>query len=148
MTDLLPSPCVPCVPCGSRIRVRYPSGWTCATCEWRVGDTPDGELLPEREDFVYYLRFDDRITIGALTGPRSRLRQLRFDELLAFERGGRATEPKRNAQVAGHRFPGSEWFRSHEPRADHIRSAAAGAEDPWPCTTAGEASSSRLDDAL
>ena len=36
-TDLLPSPCLAC---GSRIGVRYPSGWVCAECEWRVGEVP------------------------------------------------------------------------------------------------------------
>src|ERR1700712_5079781 len=55
-TDLLPSPCVAC---GSRIGVRYVSGWVCAVCEWRVGEVADGELPPVRVDVVYYLRFGD-----------------------------------------------------------------------------------------
>jgi len=80
---------------------------------------------------VYYLRFDDRIKIGTSSNPRSRLAQLRFDELLAFERGGRAIEQKRHAQFASQRFSGSEWFHSHRALDRHIRSLAAGVEDPW-----------------
>jgi hypothetical protein len=128
LTDLLPAPCVAC---GSRVGVRYPSGWICATCEWRVGETPDGEVSPTRIDVVYYLRFGDRIKIGTSSNPRARLGQLRFDELLAFERGGRSTEQRRHAQFAAHRFPGSEWFHSNEPLVAHIRRIAAGVDDPW-----------------
>jgi hypothetical protein len=40
MTDRLPSPCLAC---GSRLGVHYPSGWLCAICEWKVGDIPDFE---------------------------------------------------------------------------------------------------------
>ena len=40
VTDVLPSPCLAC---GSRLGVRYPSGWLCAICEWRVGELPDGD---------------------------------------------------------------------------------------------------------
>ena len=41
--DVLPAPCPLC---GSRLGVRYPSGWLCAVCEWRFGDTVDLELPP------------------------------------------------------------------------------------------------------
>jgi hypothetical protein len=128
ITDLLPSPCLAC---GSAVGVRYPSGWICATCEWQVGRLPDGDSEPVRVDVVYYLRFDDRIKIGTSSNPRSRLAQLRFHELLAFERGGRALEQRRHAQFAGHRFAGSEWFHDHPALTDHIRSLSAGVDDPW-----------------
>jgi hypothetical protein len=128
VTDLLPSPCLAC---GSRLGVRYPSGWLCAVCEWRVGDIPDGDRPDSRVDVVYYLRFRDRIKIGTSANPRARLAQLRFDELLAFERGGRAIEQRRHAQFAAHRFVGSEWFRWHDALAEHIRELAVGAENPW-----------------
>jgi T5orf172 domain len=128
MTDLLS---FPCVACGSRVGIRYPSGWICATCEWRVGETPDGEVAPVRVDVVYYLRFGDRIKIGTSSNPRARLAQLRFDELLAFERGGRSTEQRRHAQFAEHRFPGSEWFHANDALAAHIEAVAAGVTDPW-----------------
>jgi hypothetical protein len=128
VTDLLPSPCLAC---GARAGIRYPSGWICATCEWRVGDIPDLELGAVRVDVVYYLRFGDRIKIGTSSNPRSRLAQLRWDELLAFERGDRATEQRRHAQFAEYRYPGSEWFRSHGALTGHIASLSAGIDDPW-----------------
>jgi hypothetical protein len=128
VTDILPSPCRAC---GSRLGVRYPSGWLCAICEWRVGEIPDEDAAPPRVDVVYYLRFRDRIKIGTSSNPRQRLAQLRFDELLAFERGDRATEQKRHAQFAEFRFVGSEWFRENDDLTAHIRSLAAGVEDPW-----------------
>ena len=37
--DLLPAPCAAC---GARTGLRFPSGWICARCEWRVGDVPEG----------------------------------------------------------------------------------------------------------
>jgi hypothetical protein len=84
-----------------------------------------------RVDVVYYVRFRDRIKIGTSGNPRSRLAQLRFDELLAFERGGRATEQARHAQFAEYRFPGSEWFHAHRALTDHIERLAADVDDPW-----------------
>ena len=54
VTDLLPSPCALC---GSRLGVRWPSGWSCAVCEWRHGDVVDDELPPPRVDVVYYLGY-------------------------------------------------------------------------------------------
>lgn len=128
VTDVLPAPCLAC---GSRLGVRYPSGWLCATCEWRVGQVPNSEPAPPRVDVVYYLRFGDRVKIGTSANPRGRLVQLRYDELLAFERGGRATEQRRHRQFAEHRFPGSEWFHAHPELTAHVDSLAAGVEDPW-----------------
>jgi hypothetical protein len=109
LPDVLPSPCRVC---GSRLGVRYPSGWLCAVCEWRVGEGIDEELPPPRVDVVYYLRFEDRVKIGTSANPRQRLAAIWHDELLAFERGGRPLEQRRHQQFAADRFtPGSEWFR-------------------------------------
>jgi hypothetical protein len=127
-TDLLPSPCLAC---GSRLGARYPSGWLCAICEWRVGQLPDVETTPVRVDVVYYLRFADRIKIGTSGNPRGRLAQLRYDTLLAFERGGRPVEQRRHRQFAETRFPGSEWFHVSAGLLEHIDVIAAGVEDPW-----------------
>lgn len=82
-------------------------------------------------DGVCYLGFGDRIKIGTSRNPRARLAQLRFDELLAFERGDRSLEHKRHLQFADARNPGSEWFRSHEELTDHIRLLSRGVGDPW-----------------
>jgi hypothetical protein len=128
ITDVLPSPCLAC---GSRLGVRYPSGWLCAICEWRVGELPDGDASLPRVEVVYYLRFRDRIKIGTSGNPRSRLAQLRFEELLAFERGGRAMEQRRHAQFAAFRFEGSEWFHAHPSLDAHVLALAAGITDPW-----------------
>jgi hypothetical protein len=128
VTDALPSPCRAC---GSRLGVRYPSGWLCAVCEWRVGDTPDHDPSDLRVDVVYYIRFRDRIKIGTSGNPRRRLASLPYDELLAFERGNRQLESRRHAQFAGHRIPRTEWFDPHDALTRHIRELAAGVDDPW-----------------
>lgn len=128
VTDVLPSPCLAC---GSRLGVRYPSGWLCAVCEWKVGDLPDGPVASTRLDVVYYLRAGDRIKIGTSANPRSRLAQLSFDELLAFERGTRVLEQRRHAQFAAHRFGSGEWFAAHVDLLTHIDGLRAGVDDPW-----------------
>jgi len=128
VTDVLPSPCRLC---GSRLGVRYPSGWLCAVCEWRHGEVPDGEIAPPRVEVVYYLRYADRIKIGTTGNPRQRFAAIWHDELLAFERGGRAVEQARHVQFAADRHPGTEWFRISEPLAAHVAVLAAGVDDPW-----------------
>jgi hypothetical protein len=128
VTDLLPSACLVC---GSRLGVRWPSGWSCAACEWRYGEVPDDDLAPPRVDVVYYLRFADRVKIGTSANPRQRLAAIRHDELLAFERGDRALEGRRHVEFAADRYPGTEWFRLSDPLAAHIAVLAAGVGDPW-----------------
>jgi hypothetical protein len=128
VTDALPAPCLAC---GSRLGVRYPSGWLCAVCEWRVGDIPDEGVAVNRMDVVYYLRFGDRIKIGTSANPRQRLASIRHDDLLAFERGNRLTEQKRHRQFAAHRLDTSEWFSAHEEILAHVDVLRAGIDDPW-----------------
>lgn len=130
VTDTLPSPCLAC---GSRLGVKYPSGWLCAICEWKVGEIPDHDAsgIGARVDVVYYLRFRDRIKIGTSGNPRQRLAALRYDELLAFERGDRVLEQRRHAQFAAHRILRSEWFEAHDALAEHIGILSDGVEDPW-----------------
>ncbi|MFF1572376.1 GIY-YIG nuclease family protein [Leifsonia sp. NPDC058292] len=128
VTDVLPSPCLAC---GSRVGVRYPSGWVCAMCEWRVGDIPDEQTPDARVDVVYYLRFRDRIKIGTTANPRQRFASLPHDEVLAFELGGRSLEQRRHAQFADHRIPRTEWFELHDELAEHVADLADGVDDPW-----------------
>ncbi|NEM91661.1 GIY-YIG nuclease family protein [Galbitalea soli] len=128
VTDVLPSPCLAC---GSRTGIRYPSGWLCAVCEWRVGALPDGEAGRTRVDVVYYLRFRDRVKIGTTGNPRARLAQLRYDEVLAFERGDRMLEQRRHAQFAAHRIHRSEWFDRHAALDEHIARLNGPGVDPW-----------------
>lgn len=128
VTDLLPSPCVLC---GSRLGVRWPSGWLCAVCEWRHGEVPDTDLAPPRVDVVYYLRYADRVKIGTTAAPRQRLAAIRHDEVLAFERGDRRREHARHAQFAEERYERTEWFALSPRILDHVRALGAGAVDPW-----------------
>jgi hypothetical protein len=125
-TDVLPSPCLAC---GSRLGVRYPSGWLCAHCEWRVGAVPEPGAAPPRVDVVYYLRYRDRIKIGTSATPRARIAALPHDEVLAFERGGRELEQRRHAQFAGLRMPRTEWFRVGDELLAHL--AVVAADEPW-----------------
>lgn len=127
ITDLLPGPCMLC---GSRIGVRYPSGWICAVCEWRFGDVVDAELPPPRLDVVYYLRFEDRVKIGTSSNPRQRFAAIWHDDLLALERGDRRLEQHRHAQFAAERLGRSEWFALSGPLRTHIE-AVAGGVAPW-----------------
>jgi hypothetical protein len=126
-TDLLPSPCRLC---GSSLGVRYPSGWLCGVCEWRVGDVVDDELPPPRVDVVYYLRYGDRVKIGTTANPRQRFAAIWHDQLLAFELGDRRLEQRRHAEFTADRL-GGEWFRLSDPLRDHIASVAAGVGEPW-----------------
>jgi hypothetical protein len=128
VTDLLPSPCLAC---GARVGVRYPSGWLCAECEWRVGDVPDAEVAATGPEVVYYIRFDDRIKIGTSANPRRRLAALPHDEVLAFERGGRDLEQSRHARFAATRIAGTEWFEADPELDAHVALLRAGAPDPW-----------------
>ncbi|SFS03949.1 hypothetical protein SAMN04487846_1728 [Microbacterium sp. cf046] len=128
VSDVLPSPCRLC---GSRLGVRYPSGWLCAVCEWRHSDLIDGELPRPRVDVVYYIRYDDRVKIGTSSNPRSRLSALWHDDLLAFERGDRSLEHRRHEQFADERFDRTEWFALSERLRNHIELVRAGGDDPW-----------------
>lgn len=128
VVDVLPSPCVLC---GSRLGVRYRSGWLCAVCEWRHGDVPDDQLPRPRVDVVYYLGYADRVKIGTTANPRQRLAAIWHEDLLAFERGDRAVERRRHAQFAEERYERTEWFRLSERLRSHIASVAAGVDDPW-----------------
>jgi len=128
VTDTLPSPCLAC---GSRLGVRYPSGWLCAICEWKVGMIPDEPYATVRLDVVYYIRFGDRVKIGTTANPRSRLSHLVHDELLAFERGNRLVEQHRHQQFAAHRMLRTEWFDLHDDIRTQVDTLRAGINDPW-----------------
>lgn len=129
VADALPSPCLVC---GSRLGIRYPSAWLCGVCEWRQGEVPDGEIAPPRVEVVYYLGYADRVKIGTSANPRQRLAAIWHDELLAFERGGRALEQRRHAQFATDRYHrGTEWFRRSDALTAHVAVLAAGVDDPW-----------------
>ena len=126
ITDLLPSPCLLC---GSRLGVRYPSGWLCAICEWRHGEIPDADP-PPRIDVVYYLRLGDRVKIGTSGNVRQRFAAVPHDEALAVERGDRRLEQRRHAQFASDRLGTSEWFSLTPAIRAHVSALGAGAVEP------------------
>jgi hypothetical protein len=126
--DVLPTPCRLC---GSRLGVRYPSGWLCGVCEWRHSDLIDDELPLPRVDVVYYIRFDDRVKIGTSSNPRRRLSAIWHHDLLAFERGDRSLEHRRHEEFAEERFDRTEWFAFSERLRGHVDIVRAGGENPW-----------------
>jgi len=127
VTDLLPSPCAFC---GSRLGVRYPSGWLCAVCELRVGEPPPEDARTARVDVVYYLRFRDRVKIGTSATPRRRLAAIMHEELLAFEPGDRHVEHQRHVEFADVR-EGGEWFSLTGDLASHIADVRSRIGEPW-----------------
>ncbi len=128
VADVLPSPCRLC---GSRVGIRYPSGWVCDVCEWRHGELVDGELPLPRIDVVYYVRVADRVKIGTSSQPRKRLSAIWHDDLLAFERGDRRLERRRHEQFADERFDRTEWFDLSDRLRGHIDIIRAGTDEPW-----------------
>jgi hypothetical protein len=126
--DALPSPCPAC---GSRLGVRYPSGWLCAVCEWVYGTSPDEDLPRPRVEVVYYIRFEDRMKIGTSSNLRQRMARLWHEELVAIERGGRDRERARHEQFAAYRLGTSEWFELAPELLVHAETLSAGVEDPW-----------------
>ena len=69
--------------------------------------------------------------ILASASPRRRIAAIPHEEVLAFERGGRALERRRHEQFAGHRYPGTEWFAVHPALLEHVEGLRAGVDDPW-----------------
>lgn len=126
--DLLPRPCLGC---GGRIGLRFPSGTICERCGWRAGDAPDRELASPVVEVVYYLRFDDRVKIGTSGRLRARVAALPHDELLAIEPGGRSLERRRHERFAAWRIPGTEWFERSPELDAHLEALALGVDDPW-----------------
>lgn len=96
-----------------------------------MGEIPDAAAPDIRVDVVYYVRYRDSIKIGTSGNPRSRLGQLMFDDLLAFERGGRPTEQKRHRQFAELRLGTSEWFAAGDALLRHVAILRVGDDDPW-----------------
>ncbi len=99
-------------------------------CGWAVGEYIDPELPMPRVDVVYYLRRADAVKIGTTVNPRQRFGAIRHDEVLAFERGGRAVEQRRHAEFADDRLGTSEWFGLTPRLLAHIAALAEG-RDPW-----------------
>ncbi|SDQ51819.1 T5orf172 domain-containing protein [Microbacterium sp. cf332] len=122
-----------CRVCGGRSGTADAAGpghWICTRCGWRLGDAFDSDLPRPVVAVVYYLRFGGRVKIGTSEQPRRRLAAIRHDEVLAFERGGRALEQQRHREFAAIR-EGGEWFTLDEALRAHIDALRAAASDPW-----------------
>lgn len=75
---------------------------------------------------VYYVRRGDRIKIGTTINLILRMRELRPDELLAVEPGGRALEQRRHREFAAMRVtPRGEWFHDTHVLRAHIADTIA-----------------------
>jgi len=118
----------PCALCGGTDGVRDSAGWVCAVCGWRFGDAPDFGIPHARVEVVYYLRYHERIKIGTSGNPKQRLAAIWHEEVLAFERGGRALEQARHREFAALR-EGGEWFTAAPELLAHIEDIRDG--DPW-----------------
>jgi hypothetical protein len=70
------------------------------------------------------------VKIGTSRRPRQRLASIRHDELLAFERGGRAVEQQRHREFAAIR-EGGEWFTWTDELRAHVGALQEEGE-PWP----------------
>ncbi|GAA1147618.1 GIY-YIG nuclease family protein [Microbacterium oxydans] len=119
----------PCALCGNARGVRRDGALCCSSCGWRYGDAPDTDLPLPRVDVVYYIRFHRRVKIGTSRRPRQRLANIRHEELLAFERGGRAVEQQRHRDFASIR-EGGEWFTFTDELRTHV-AALQREGDPW-----------------
>jgi hypothetical protein len=69
------------------------------------------------------------VKIGTSAHPRQRLSVIWHDELLAFERGGRALERARHAQFAALR-EGGEWFTADASLLAHTAEVRRD-DNPW-----------------
>jgi hypothetical protein len=65
-----------------------------------------------RTQFVYYVRFGDRIKIGTTSRLADRLANIPHDEVLAVEPGDVELERQRHNEFAEHHIKG-EWFAAH-----------------------------------
>nr|WP_314844319.1 GIY-YIG nuclease family protein [uncultured Microbacterium sp.] len=119
----------PCLLCGRAEGDRIADALVCVWCGWRFGDVPDADLPRPVIEVVYYIRYDRRVKIGTSRRPRQRLASIRHEELLAFEKGGRAVEQARHRQFAEVR-EGGEWFTLSPALGSHIDEIRAFG-DPW-----------------
>lgn len=85
----------------------------------------------EQEEFVYYLRWSDRIKIGTSRSIKSRINSLYHDEVLAIEQGGATLEQKRHEQFKQFLIPGQrEWFTTDDSLLRHISAVREKFGDP------------------
>lgn len=89
---------------------------------WWNAPAPDADVPARRgTDWVYYIRFGNRIKIGTSSNLKGRLSTLPYDEVLAIEPGSYDLERLRHAAFAEYRIDGqAEWFRDTEDLREHI----------------------------
>lgn len=105
---------------------------TCWDDRWWEQPNPNAEV-PTRQgtDWIYYIRFGDRVKIGTSSNVKARLSTLPYDALLALEPGGVDLERRRHAEFAVHRVPGQrEWFEDTLALRDHVETLRRAHGDP------------------
>lgn len=68
--------------------------------------------LSERQGYVYFIKFSDRIKIGFSTVPMARLSDLPYDEILLIVEGSKKDEKTYHKQFQKYRCTG-EWYYEH-----------------------------------
>ena len=129
VTDLLPSPCLAC---GCRVGVRLPVGLDLRRV--RVAGRRRARRRPRagRVEVVYYVRYRDQVKIGTSSNPRLRLASIPHDEVLAFERGGRAARAATACAVRRSPLRGHRVVRACTTTLlEHVAELTAGIDDPW-----------------
>ena len=71
-------------------------------------------------EFVYFIRYRDRVKIGTTTNVIKRLASLPYDEVLAVVNGGRDVEREWHDKYHQHRDQG-EWFIPYPKMLDEIK---------------------------
>lgn len=96
---------------------------------------------------VYYIRRGHLIKIGTTRQPRSRMRDLLPDEIVAWEPGDFDTERSRHRQFAHIRIRGSELFQHSENLTEHMKQLREQHGEPspeWPTTQTIEQIAARI----
>ncbi|MER7447820.1 GIY-YIG nuclease family protein [Microbacterium sp. NPDC097977] len=93
---------------------------------WWNKPAPDVDTATRKgTDWVYYIRFGDRIKIGTSSSIKGRLSTLPHDEILALEPGGRSLERERCREFSALRIDGQRaWFQDTpalRTHADRLR---------------------------
>lgn len=89
---------------------------------WWDQPAADAEIPARRgTNWIYYLRFGDRIKIGTSSSLKARLSTLPYDEVLALEPGSYDLERSRHDEFAPHLIDGQrEWFRDAPELWAHV----------------------------
>lgn len=92
----------------------------------RIAEAHEVRAAREARSVIYYARLGNRVKIGTTTDLKLRMQQIRPEELLATEPGGRAVERERHGQFNALRTSG-EWFMYSGPLVQFVETLRAAA---------------------